>query len=75
MLESVNMNDYLKSVAISAVVCGLAFATGCQTAAEKRGEYVDPHTGLVEGVRSKGDGKNVLGWQDHSREIERSLGY
>jgi hypothetical protein len=53
----------------------VAAAAGCKTAAERRGEYVDPNTTLVEGVRPKGDEKNVLGWDARSREIERSLGY
>jgi hypothetical protein len=52
-----------------------ALTTGCKTAAERRGEYVDPNTNLVEGYRPKGDEKNVLGWDARSREIERSLGY
>ncbi len=69
------MRYHLAILGRAVLLVGLALTIGCQTAAEKRGEYVDPHTGLVEGVRAKGDGKNVLGWQDHSREIERSLGY
>jgi hypothetical protein len=52
-----------------------AVLSGCKTAAERRGEYVDPNTHLVDEYRPKGDEKNVLGLEPRSREIERSLGY